>query len=210
MNKKTRDKLLQCFKHPLPGLSSHLEMAPLYRREEMKPFAEYPNAFKSSVLILFYEKNHEVYLVFIRRPTYDGVHSGQIAFPGGKWEVTDKSLYYTALREAREEIGIELQEVNLCGKLTDLYIPPSNFMVSPFVGIYNKKAHFIPDPLEVKEILEIPFSFFIDVNPVRNITLELTSDLKIETPCFDFHGNIIWGATAMIMNELIILWKTTV
>jgi 8-oxo-dGTP pyrophosphatase MutT (NUDIX family) len=205
-----QEKILTCFSKTLPGLDSHLIMAPLYRRDEMKKAKPQINAVKSSVLILFYIRNNIDYLVFIRRPIYNGVHSGQISFPGGKWEVTDKSLYHTALRETREEIGVNTQDVRFCGKLTDLYIPPSNFIVSPYVGIYNSSGNFSPDPLEVAEIIEIPFTFFLNSASVKNITIHLQDGFKIDTPCFDFQGNIIWGATAMILNELITQWKTTV
>jgi 8-oxo-dGTP pyrophosphatase MutT (NUDIX family) len=204
------ENLRACFNSPLPGLTSHLEMAPYYRREEMQKLSHQPNAVKSSVLILFYLIEDIYHIVFIRRPRYDGVHSGQIALPGGRWESTDKSLYHTAIRESREEIGIDPSLVSYYGKLTDLYIPPSNYIVSPFVGIYKGTGHFIADPMEVAEIIEIPFSFFLDAKSVKKATIELTNGMIIDTPCFDYHGNIIWGATAMMVNELIILWKTTV
>lgn len=204
------ENLRTCFNSHLPGMSSHLEMAPFYRREEMQKLSQQPHAMKSSVLVLFYLKENNYHIVFIRRPRYDGVHSGQIALPGGRWESTDKSLYHTAIRESREEIGIDPALVNYYGKLTDLFIPPSNYIVSPFVGIYNATGRFTPDPLEVAEIIEIPFAFFLDPRSIKQATIELTNGMIIDTPCFDFRGNIIWGATAMMINELIILWKTTV
>lgn len=205
-----QEKLIECFRGALPGIDSHLIMAPQYRIDDMKKAEPQINAVKSSVLILFYIRDNADHLVFIRRPIYNGVHSGQIALPGGRWEVTDKSLYHTALREAREEIGIQPNEVSLCGKLTDLYIPPSNFIVSPFVGFYKADGKFTPDLLEVAEIIEIPFAFFLDPTSVRNTIIHLANGFKVDTPCFDYQGNIIWGATAMIISELIILWKTTV
>jgi 8-oxo-dGTP pyrophosphatase MutT (NUDIX family) len=205
-----KEKLLECFKSSLPGIDSHLIMAPHYRIEEMKNAAPQRNAVKSSVLILFYQKSNADHLVFIRRPVYNGVHSGQIALPGGRWEATDKSLYHTALREAREEIGINSSDVSFCGKLSDLYIPPSNYIVSPYVGVHTSNVNFTPDTFEVAEIIEIPFAFFLDPKAVKNEIIHLANGFKVETPCFDYQGNIIWGATAMILSELIILWKTTV
>jgi 8-oxo-dGTP pyrophosphatase MutT (NUDIX family) len=204
------EKLQYCFKGTLPGMDSHLIMAPRHRIDDMRKAELQPDAIKSSILILFYTRNNADHLVFIKRPVYNGVHSGQIAFPGGRWEVTDKSLYHTALREAREEIGINTQDVHFCGKLTDLFIPPSNFIVSPFVGIYKTSGVFYPDEIEVAEIIEIPFSFFLNPASVKNTIIKLANGIEILTPCFDYQGNIIWGATAMIMSELIILWKTTV
>jgi 8-oxo-dGTP pyrophosphatase MutT (NUDIX family) len=203
------EKLIACFAGPLPGRISHLGMAPFYRRDEIDK--EYPaTAVKSSVLILFYMKMNDPHVVFIRRAMYKGVHSGQIALPGGRWEITDKSMYHTALRESAEEIGIIPELVGFCGKLTDLYIPPSNYIVSPFVGIYNGVPSFIPDTIEVQGIIEIPFSQFMDESNMKIVNIEIDNNFTVKTPCFDINENIIWGATAMMLNEMIILWKSTV
>jgi 8-oxo-dGTP pyrophosphatase MutT (NUDIX family) len=203
------EKLTSCFNHPLPGLDAHLEMAPLYRRDEIINVTHYDHATKSSVLILFYCKKGQEHLVFIKRPEYDGIHSGQIALPGGRWEAHDKDYYETATREAHEETGIDVSKVSLLGKLTNLYIPPSNYLVYPFVAMYDGKPIFKPDPKEVAGILEIPFRFFLLPTSIKTVKLTLKSGLIIQTPCFDFRGTIVWGATAMMINELIILWKTT-
>jgi 8-oxo-dGTP pyrophosphatase MutT (NUDIX family) len=130
--------------------------------------------------------------------------------PGGRWEITDKSLYHTALRESREEIGIVPERVHFCGKLTDLYIPPSNYIVSPFAGIYTGETDFEPNAIEVQDILEIPLCQLLDEKLKKIITIDIGNEMTIETPCFDLNGIIIWGATAMMMNEMLILWKTTV
>ncbi|MFW6226501.1 MAG: NUDIX hydrolase [Bacteroidota bacterium] len=185
-------------------------MAPTYRLNDLLNTDNHLRAVKSSIMILFFEKSGDYYIPFIKRPLYDGVHSGQIAFPGGRWESTDKSMYHTALRETREEIGIKPEKVRFAGKLTDLYIPPSNYIVSPFVGIYHSTDTFIADPSEVAEIIEIPFSFFLQPDVRQEAQLTLRDGRKITTPAFRFNNEIIWGATAMIMNELIVLWKTTV
>ncbi len=205
-----RKGLQSCFDKSLPGLPAQLKMAPFHRREELITPGTIDKAIKSSVLMLFYPKEGMEHIAFIKRPVYNGVHSGQIALPGGRWESTDKSLYHTALREAREEIGIDTHQVKHVGKLTDLYIPPSNYVVSPFVATYDKQQNFAPDPQEVDEILEVPFSFFLEKTSVRKIKIETSGGLVVETPCFDYKGNIIWGATAMIMSEMVIQWKSTV
>lgn len=204
------EKLKKCFNAPLPGFNAQLQMAPTYRMNDLLNTENHINAVKSSVLILFFEKDGEHYIPFIRRPRYDGVHSGQIAFPGGRWEITDKSMYHTALREAREEIGIQPEKVSFMGKLTNLYIPPSNYIVSPFAAIYHSADTFVADPKEVAGIIEIPFSFFLQSNSRKEATLKLSGGQEITTPCFNYNNDIIWGATAMMLNELIVLWKTTV
>jgi 8-oxo-dGTP pyrophosphatase MutT (NUDIX family) len=204
-----KERLVACFAGTLPGRPSHLGMAPFYRRDEID--SEYPaSAVKSSVLLLFYMKKKEPYIVFIKRAMYKGVHSGQIALPGGRWETTDKSLYYTALRESREEIGIFAENVEFGGKLTDLYIPPSNYIVSPFAGFYPELPVFKPDAIEVQEILEFPFEKFLNENSRKLVSIDIGNNVLIEAPCFDIYGHIIWGATAMMLNEMIILWKSTV
>ncbi len=199
-----------CFEKRLPGVKAHLHIAPKHRQKDIVNAGLRNNGVKSSVLILFYRKEGTVQLVFIRRPYYAGVHSGQISFPGGRWEKTDKSLYHTALREAREEVGIYPEKVKFAGKLSDLYIPPSNFLVSPFVGIYQGICEFEPDPTEVAEIVEIPFSFFLKPESLTHVDITVRGAELISTPAFVYGENIIWGATAMILNELIVQWKSTV
>jgi len=203
-------KLRRCFENELPGISAHSEMAPLSRREEMKMPVNTQNATKSAVLIAFYFKDTGYHLAFIRRQKYDGVHSGQISFPGGRWEPTDKDLFQTALREAEEEIDLNPSGVEYLGKLTDLYIPPSNFIVTPYVVSYAKNTKFTPDPKEVAQIIEIPFDFFLKKKSIQTSDILITAGYKIKVPCFNFNGVIIWGATAMVLQELITLWKSTV
>jgi 8-oxo-dGTP pyrophosphatase MutT (NUDIX family) len=206
-----KEKLSTCFNYQLPGLDAHLMIAHEQRIKDLMDSQKQGNARKSSVLLLFYEKNELPHLVFIKRPVYNGVHSGQIAFPGGKWEIDDTSLYNTALREPSEEIGILPEKVNYIGKLTDLYIPPSNYLVSPYVGYYSGVPIFNPDPKEVYSILEISLNeILILADPFPKVNITILDGTNFETYGFEFKGNIIWGATAMILNEFLILWKTTV
>lgn len=205
-----KDNLHRCFSKNLPGLDAHLDLAPLYRKEEMKDLKVPENAIKSSVLFLFYEKQGEVLLVFIRRNVYNGAHSGQISLPGGRREESDKDLYQTALRETWEELGVPSSEIAFVGKLSDLFIPPSNFIVSPFAGIYlaEKPPVFKPDPREVAEIIEIPFSFFLRKSARKNVSLPIGDQQIITAPSFVYKNHVIWGATAMMVNELVYQWKT--
>jgi 8-oxo-dGTP pyrophosphatase MutT (NUDIX family) len=204
------EKLLMCFQSDLPGTSAHMEMFPPTRADEMKSPANLESAVKSAVLIAFYLKNDNYHLVFMRRQEYDGIHSGQISFPGGRWEKQDKTLYQTALREANEEISLNPIYAKYIGKLTDLYIPPSNFIVSPFVVLYEKEKEFSPDLQEVAQIIEIPFDFFLSRNTLESAKILVSTGYKIAVPCYNFNGIIIWGATAMILHELITQWKSTV
>jgi 8-oxo-dGTP pyrophosphatase MutT (NUDIX family) len=188
---------------PLPGLESQLKMAGARRMIRDGKVIIPKDARKSAVLILFYPLNGKVNLVFIKRTEYPGVHSGQVSFPGGAWEQEDKDLEYTALREAKEEIGIDPAKVVTIGKLTDLFIPPSNFLVTPIVGYCTEHPDFIADPEEVDRILEVSADQFFHKETKQAREITVYPDLHFEVPCFYIDGIIIWGATAMMMHEML-------
>ncbi|OQX76986.1 MAG: hypothetical protein B6D64_08935 [Bacteroidetes bacterium 4484_276] len=188
-------------KNPLPGKGAQNKLLPVTRKQ----YPDEPDlsrARPSSVLILFYPQNDLPHIVFIQRPQYDGVHSGQIAFPGGKAEDTDDNLRETALRETSEEIGVNPHDVRIIGKLSELYIPPSNYIVAPYVGYLDYKPVLKPDPKEVSGIIQVKFNEIIDEKCFQY--REITSlGQKYRVPCFYVQGKIIWGATSMILNELL-------
>lgn len=196
-------QLILQFEKPLPGLASQMKMSPITRKLEIKKMKNRTFPKESAVLILFYPHRNKVYTVFIKRPKYPGVHSGQIAFPGGKFEEEDLNLTNTALREAKEEIGINPDHVTVVGTLTKLFIPPSNFNVLPVVGYANKRPEFISDPVEVDEIVEIKVDQLI--NPENNQHREILhrNQTKVKVPAYFINDQIIWGATAMIIHELL-------
>ncbi len=186
----------------LPGQDAQLRMAPGLRREEIRSMGSGNKPVESGVMILIFPcENEQAHTVLIKRPLYDGVHSGQISFPGGRREKSDRSITETALRETQEEIGVEPAAVDVTGKLTDLYIPPSNYIVSPVVGLMHEKPLFTADEKEVDRILEIPVNVFFDDRFIENVPINMSSGECIKTPCFLFNGHIIWGATAMILSE---------
>lgn len=186
---------------PLPGNSSHRKMME-HREPLSKVDLDKLKPRKSAVLILLYPKNDELYTTYILRPEYPGVHSGQIAFPGGKMEETDSNLEETALREAFEEVNINPQDVEVLGQLTELYVPPSNFLITPFVGYQSKPPNFIPQISEVSKIIESPLSTLLNPQAIKDHTIPLaTKKLKVKGFYFDEH--IVWGATAMITKELV-------
>jgi len=188
---------------PLPGVPSQLKMASMRRIMKDGEIVVPTGVRKGGVLALFYPSNGKIYMVFIKRTEYPGVHSGQISFPGGGREQGDRDIVDTALREAEEEIGVNRNTVVPIGKLTDLFIPPSNFIVTPIVGYTNERPDFRPDPDEVDRILEFPLEELLDElnNQEKDITIFPAINLRV--PCFYVAGNVIWGATAMILNELI-------
>ena len=187
----------------LPAEIAHEKMAPLERMEIMKNLdLEAANPRNAAVMMLFYPKNKQAHLVLIVRNSYPGVHSSQIAFPGGKSELYDDSLEQTALRETFEEVGIPVEKITVVRAFSKVYIPPSNFMVFPFLGYSTEELNFIPDPAEVAGIIELSLEDFLnDKNViVKRMATSYTED--IDVPSFKVGGHIVWGATAMLMSEL--------
>jgi len=186
----------------LPGLEAQLKMAPITRLEELKKIAQKANPRKSAVLILFYPYKEKLMLVLIKRTVDNTVHSGQVSFPGGKWEKEDKTLADTALREANEEMGIIPEKVELLGNLSKLYIPPSNFEVHSYVGFTRERPNFIPNKDEVDKIIETEVGILLNPQTFTNKDIRHRTGKLVNVPCYYFEGNIIWGATAMIISEL--------
>ena len=183
------------------GWKSHKIMAPKLRKEFNKNQINHLNPKNASVLILLYPKNNKTHILLTKRASYNGVHSAQISFPGGKFDKKDITLYKTALREAEEEVNINQNDIYLIKKLSKTYIPPSNFWVYPFLSYSKKRPDFIKN-YEVDEILEVPISdLFNEKNVViKDISTSYMKNAKI--PCFYLNNKIVWGATAMILSEL--------
>lgn len=185
---------------PLPGEDIQYRMAPVGRRR-VNPNAsdiEYRN---SSVLILLYPHGEGISTVLIKRNEYEGAHSGQIGFPGGKQEKMDISFEATALREAEEELGIDIRQVQVLGALTNVYIPVSRFKVHPYVAVTPLRPVFNPDPFEVKDILEVDIQSFTSRNIISETTVTTSGGFKVRTPYYNLNGFIVWGATAMMISE---------
>lgn len=187
----------------LPGAEAQMLMAPASRNQQMKAFPENFQGTPSSVLILFFPDNGQIKIPFIKRPQYDGVHSGQIAFPGGKFEEEDNSLQTTALREANEEVGIDPARVSIIGNLTSLFIPPSRFNVLPVVAYTHEKPDFVADENEVDRIILISLDELLDEHNHTQKKIRISDGFHLDVPCLYIQGHVIWGATAMILSELI-------
>ena len=188
---------------PLPAEEAHFKMAPLERIESLKNLKiETKNPKTAAVMILFYPKNGMTHLVLIVRNSYQGVHSAQIAFPGGKYEPRDQIFENTALRETHEEIGISPDNIEIMKAFTRLYIQPSNFMVYPFLGICKEEIIFAPDSSEVADIIELPLSVFLADEILVSVNLTTSYAENISVPAFKIEEHIVWGATAMMLSEL--------
>jgi len=193
--------LKTALQQPLPGLDAQMEMAPPHRGRPDHTWVKAQNPRQAAVLALLYPIAGLAHVVLTQRLDYLGVHSNQISFPGGRLEAGDRDLADAALRETEEEVGISRQDIQLLGPLSELYIPPSNFLVQPYLGYSANRPIFIPQPSEVKEILEVPLHFFQDTKNLSSTRFELNGQ-QFETPCYLYEGRIIWGATAMMLREL--------
>lgn len=187
----------------LPSISSHVKMAPLERVKMMEENSyDLSSVRKAAVMMLFYPKNEVTHLVLIVRNSYPGVHSSQIAFPGGKVEDIDFDLKQTALRETHEEIGIHPNDIHVIRDFSSIYIPPSNFLVYPFLGVSQTELTFNLQEEEVAGIIELPLSALLDDSIISNKNLETSYSKLIEVPVFQIEEHTVWGATAMMLSEL--------
>lgn len=187
----------------LPGLEAQLKMVPSERIIPKRSEIDLKNAKMASVLVLFYPSNPsgETRFLLMVRSAYPGTHSSQISFPGGKSEKQDKDAKETALRETEEEIGIQRSQIKVHLSLTETYIPPSNFLVKPFIGSIEKPPVFIPNH-EVAELMEVTLSDLLNDKKVENRVLDTSYKKQLQVPCFIFNDKIVWGATAMILSEI--------
>ncbi len=198
-----RNFLLEQIPHQLPGEASHLEMMPM-RGLSSKALKVAKNPKESAVAIHLIQEDDDLQILLTQRNTYDGAHSGQISFPGGKRDLTDLDAIHTARRESFEEIAMPYENGELIGALTEIYIPVSNFHVKPFV-FYHEELSFVlqPDPREVSTIFRLPVNILIQDELLTYIDIPLSpSQILPSVPCFKYQDYIIWGATAILLNEL--------
>ena len=188
----------------LPGIETQLKMAPPFREQLLERYKEERKSAKpAAVLALFYPcVEGDTQMVLIVRKSYKGVHSAQVGFPGGKPEPEDVSKEATALRETWEEIGISSDKITVLRELTSIYIPPSNFLVSPFLGIAKVPLTFTLQASEVDAVLEVSLTEFLDDNSEVNSEVLASEGVTYEVPAFQLNDRIVWGATAMMLIEI--------
>lgn len=190
----------------LPGTEVQWQMASSDRMKINFPRIPGKNVQVAAVLILLYPDKGSIYTVFIQRPEYNGVHGGQISFPGGRKEPSDENIIQTATREAKEEIGVDPGKISVIGTLNPLFIPVSNMLVTPVVGWTEKKPVFNNQPEEVVFLFEADIKELLDPSIVKTKPVEIGGEM-VEIKYFDYEGNVIWGATAMILHELLTIIK---
>lgn len=190
----------------LPGTEIQWQMASSDRMVRNYPLFPGEDARSAAVLILLYPGNNSIHTVFMQRPDYVGVHGGQISFPGGKKEPEDDTIIQTAIREAWEETGTDPEHVSVIGTLTPLFIPVSNMLVTPVVGWTDEKPSFRHQPEEVLFLIDAELKSFFDETILKTKPFEIRGEM-MDVKYFDYNGNTIWGATAMILNELLEIIK---
>jgi len=191
----------------LGGLDAQFELAPKFREKYTRDFIVAQNAKKAAVLALFYPNvQGETCFLLTLRANYNGTHASQISFPGGKFESSDDSLKTTALREAQEEVGIQPDDVRIFKQLTDVFIPPSNFLVTPFLGLLNYTPILTKNE-EVEENIEVLLKDLLSENAFSTTIVTTSYAKNIAVPCFNLSNYHVWGATAMMLNEIKVLFK---
>ena len=188
-------------KGDLPGKKSHSKMVPPHRELDVQP-EQLQKVKKSSVLILLYPYEGKLCCCLIKRPKTMKHHPGQIAFPGGKVDKTDPNELATALREANEEVGLKSDEIKVVGDLSNLYVSVSNFLIHPYIAWSETKPDFIMNPAEVELIIDFPILDCLYQAKFDTTQLKTPTGI-LEVPCIFYNGETIWGATAMILSELL-------
>ena len=195
--------VIEALKKSLPGHVAHAELAP-YRKSNAHYLKDIKPKLASTLVLLFTDKNNILHFVLIKRPQYNGVHSNQYALPGGKKEGNENKKE-TALRETQEEIGIKRDEIQIIGKLSEIYVPPSNFLIFPFIGYCSSTPLFTADKNEVDEIIKIQLDELFKNDVVKSTHKSIIHNgqrFNMSVPFLDLDGRDVWGATGAILNEL--------
>lgn len=196
------DKLDRRLKDALPGRVAHEPIRAVPIGTDLPNFGHKMPPKPGSVLILLYpDAEGAISFPLIKRPEYTGTHSGQVSFPGGKAEAGEDAIE-TALREGEEEIGIDRKNVRVIGRLSDFFVIPSNFMVSPIVAVADTAPTFVGDQVEVAKVLTGKLFDLLPDDAVHRTELVAAGRFRMDAPCFEIDGEIVWGATAMMLNEL--------
>lgn len=202
-------KIQTSFTKILPGIKAHQSMAPLGRIIDPEQLNNTDSYRHSAVGIHCYPINNQLHFLLIQRPDYDGAHSGQIAFPGGKKEEEDSTLEVCARRESQEEVGIDSNEGILLGQLTEVYIPVSRFIVVPFVFFHEEQPQLTLDQREVSSVLEPSISQLLSDHIIASTDMTVGNGMKLRNvPYYLLNDRIVWGATALILSEFRELLKT--
>ena len=201
--------LKDCISKPLPGWESQKIMSPV----NGDGYTNVPNNYKpSAVMLLIFPKEGKDHIVFMKRTSKytQDKHAGQISFPGGALDDTDLTLAACAQRETFEEMGIHQRDYQVIGQLTQLYVYVSNFMIYPFVGWTDKTLEFVKEDEEVDKVITCAIEDFLDPSMKQTTDLKIRNTILKNVPYFDLEGEILWGATSMILNEFLNIYNKAI
>jgi 8-oxo-dGTP pyrophosphatase MutT (NUDIX family) len=203
------DRINKSLLRGLPGELAHIKLAPQHRKPASEYLTHIQNYKTGCVVSLIVKNNNDEWcLLLMERVSHEkDVHSNQISFPGGKFEEDDKTFFDAALRELKEELGVNPELINLISPLTELYIPPSNFLVKPFLCFSNYQLTYNPNKSEVRSFMEIPLSFFLEESNVIQGGFKSARGSDVNAPFYEYNSHKIWGATAMMIAEIVALLK---
>jgi 8-oxo-dGTP pyrophosphatase MutT (NUDIX family) len=191
----------------LPGTNAHLQMMPEIKNLPYRKLRAKKDAKKSAVLVLLYSNGDNLNIIFTLRSKKLSNHSGQISFPGGHLDKGETPVQ-TALRESQEEIGLKSSDIHIIGRLSDLYVPPTNYIISPVVGYMKEKPdYYINSTEEVEEIIDLPLDRFTDES-IYTVESWKYNGQELKVPLWKIHSETpLWGASSMIMMEFLTLYS---
>jgi 8-oxo-dGTP pyrophosphatase MutT (NUDIX family) len=199
-------KLRERLAMPLPGEMAH----DIFRATpvgDVRPLFDHKDPPRpGGVIILLYEDRGLVKFPLIRRPEYAGYHGGQVSLPGGKAEPGEDSIQ-TALRECEEEIGVKVDPAHVLGKLSDFFVIPSNYLVTPIIASMPERPSFKPDPYEVSRVIEASVVDLVAEDSIKQKEILAAGKYRMLAPHFQMEEEVVWGATAMMLNEFRVVLK---
>jgi len=190
---------LDQFKRDLKTILAH--------RKPMRVEVNTDDYTQASVLLPLFIKDGRYWLLFMRRTNTVEHHKGEVSFPGGAVDEDDRTLEYTAKREAFEEIGVREEDIEILGQLDDMTTITSHFIVHPFVGVVPFPYAFTLNKREVEHLIEVPLEFFLDYSEPEPVTMDYGGEV-FDTPAFIYEGTVIWGATERILVNFIHLIRS--
>jgi 8-oxo-dGTP pyrophosphatase MutT (NUDIX family) len=193
-------------KQDLPGATAHEPMRAIPVGNIKPNFTHKLPPKPGGVLILLYEENGVIKFPLTKRQEYKGAHSGQISLPGGKAEPGEDGIE-TALREGYEEIGVDIKKMKVIGTMSEFFVMPSNFLVTPVIAYLDKPVSFSPDSFEVAKIFSCNISDLLKDDAIHKKEIIAAGAFEMMAPHFEIEGEIVWGATAMMLNEFRMILK---
>lgn len=199
-------KLSAVLKEELPGEEAQFKMAPMARKRIAEMSVHDALIRNAAVMLPLFRNSESDSFLLTVRSIYEGVHSGQVSFPGGKFDENENDAIQVALREMEEEVGVKSDQIQILGMLSPLFIPVSKMYVQPLVA-WVHEPKWVANDHEVAQILEIPIHYMFQHNVIKKMKMEFTPGSPVEVPYYDIQGHVVWGATAMIISEFLAVLK---